>query len=172
MISIITYRCASINLLALLSMKPYPNTLWNDDKTYFWLPFPHRRQSSRRCSCRLVQTNAYEIQRRIRVMPYPETEQVSPLWRFQIEPNLTKVVHTGSSSKPIVARFFFKKTGYVATAPLKERRCVNSKWYTTIFLPWFLFIPEVKNELLEQRFSSTEKVARTFTNDGLEVSQA
>lgn len=64
----------------------------------------------------------------------PETKQQSTVWVFQDELKPTKVARARSTSKQMVA-CFFGKSGLVATVPLKERKTVNSEWYTTICLP-------------------------------------
>ena len=63
-----------------------------------------------------------------------ESKQQSTVWVFQDEPNATKVVRAGCTSKQIIA-CFFGKTGHVAIASLEQRRTVNSEWYTTICWP-------------------------------------
>ena len=64
----------------------------------------------------------------------PESKQQSTVWVFQDEPNPTKVVRTRSTSNQMIA-CFLGKTGHVAIVPLKQRRTINSEWYTTICLP-------------------------------------
>ena len=67
-----------------------------------------------------------------------ESKQQSTVWVFQDEPNPTKFACTRSTSKQMIACFFFfffGKTGNVAIVPLEQRRIVNSEWYTIIYLP-------------------------------------
>jgi len=74
----------------------------------------------------------------------PETKQQSAVWQFPDEEPPTKVKRPRSVGKRMVA-VFFRKSGLVAVVPLKERRTVNSDWYTTVCLP------KVFQELRNQR---------------------
>ena len=64
----------------------------------------------------------------------PERIQQSTVWMFQDEPNPTKDACARRTFKQMIARFF-GKTGHVGIVPPKQRRTVNSEWYTTICLP-------------------------------------
>ena len=64
----------------------------------------------------------------------PESKQQSTVWVFQDEKNPTKVARARSTSKQMIA-CFFRRTEHVVIVPLKQRRTVNSEWYTTICLP-------------------------------------
>ena len=73
----------------------------------------------------------------------PESKQQSIVWVFQNEPKPTKVVRSRSAAKQIIA-YFFDYTGHVTTVALKDRRNVNTDWYT-------ICLPKVINELRTNR---------------------
>ncbi|GBP47545.1 hypothetical protein EVAR_40101_1 [Eumeta japonica] len=60
-----------------------------------------------------------------------ETKQQSTLWMSHDEPNPTKLIRSESTLKQTVA-CFFSINGHMVTAPLENRKTVNSEWYTTI----------------------------------------
>jgi len=64
-------------------------------------------------------------------------------WVFQNESKLTKVVHSHSAAKQMIASSdcFFGYTGHIATVALKHQRTINTDWDTTLSLP------EMINEL-------------------------
>ena len=73
----------------------------------------------------------------------PESKQQSTVWIFQNEANPTKVACARSTSKQMIACFCFGKIAHVAIVPLEQCRTVNSKCYTTIYLP-VVFLQEIR----------------------------
>jgi len=96
----------------------------------------------------MEQRNARKIQPRIQIWsatslpgtkhgPLRTSPKVNndPLFGYlKNEPKPTKVVRSRSSVKQMIA-CFFGHSGHVATVALKDRRTVNTAWYTIISLP-------------------------------------
>jgi len=58
----------------------------------------------------------------------PKSKQESTVWVFQNELKPTRIVHSRSAAKKMIACFF----GYTGHVALEDRRIVNTDWYTTI----------------------------------------
>lgn len=63
----------------------------------------------------------------------PVNKRHSCVWVFQYKEKPTKIIHSQSVSKMMVAAFV-SKTIPVVTVSLQDRRTITVDWYTTIFL--------------------------------------
>ncbi|CAH2015163.1 unnamed protein product [Acanthoscelides obtectus] len=88
----------------------------------------------------------------------------SAVWVFQAEEKPTKVIHSRSGSKKMVATFV-SKAGLIATIPLNEQSTVTVDWYTTICLPKVITelrkINPEKRVILHQDNASSQTARKT-----------
>ncbi|CAH2010680.1 unnamed protein product [Acanthoscelides obtectus] len=99
----------------------------------------------------------------------------SAVWVFQGEEKPTKIIHSRSVSKKMVATFV-SKADHIATIPLNEQRTVTADWYTTICLPKVIIElrkinPERRIILHQDNASShtAQKTRKYLTEENVEL---